>query len=189
MQGEKYIEVIRPLLSEKRFHHSLCVAASAVELAEKYGGDTEKAYTAGILHDIMKDTEPRKQLQILENSGIILGSLDLAEPKLWHAKAGAAYVQDVLGEAEDIVAAIACHTTAKGGMTLLDKILFLADFVSADRDYDGVEEMREATARSMEEGMDIALSFSIVDLAQRRRVIHPDTVEAYNELMLQQRSK
>lgn len=188
MQGDRYIEVIRPLLSEKRFCHSLNVAKSAAALADRYGADREKAYTAGILHDIMKDTEPRKQLQIIENSGIIFGTIDRAEPKLWHAKAGAAYVRDQLGVEGDIVAAIACHTTAKAGMTILDKVLFLADFISEDRDYDGVEQMRAATGRSMEEGMDIALSFSIVDLVERRKAVHPDTLDAYNELILQQRA-
>ena len=176
------------MLSEKRFLHSLNVAKSAAELAEQYGADKEKAYTAGILHDIMKDTDGRKQLQIIENSGIIFGNLDRTEPKLWHAKAGAAYVRDVLGENDEIAQAIACHTTAKGGMTLLEKVLFLADFISDDRDYDGVEQMREATSRSIEEGMDIALSFSIIDLVERRKAIHPDTLEAYNELVLQQRA-
>ncbi len=188
MQGDRYIEIIRPLLSEKRFLHSLNVAKSAAVLADRYGADREKAYTAGILHDIMKDTEPRKQLQTIENSGIIFGTIDRAEPKLWHAKAGAAYVRDQLGVEEDIVAAIACHTTAKAGMTILDKVLFLADFISEDRDYDGVEQMRAATDRSMEDGMEIALSFSIVDLVERRKAVHPDTLDAYNELILQQRA-
>ena len=73
-------------------------------------------------------------------------------------------------------------------MTTLDKVLFLADFISEDRDYDGVEQMRAATARSMEEGMDIALSFSITDLVERRKAVHPDTLDAYNELMLQQKA-
>ena len=188
MQGDRYVEVIRPLLSEKRFLHSLNVAKSAASLAAQYGTDREKAYTAGILHDIMKDTDGRKQLQIIENSGIIFGTIDRAEPKLWHAKAGAAYARDQLGMDEDIVAAIACHTTAKAGMTMLDKVLFLADFISEDRDYDGVEQMRAATARSMEEGMDVALSFSITDLVERRKAVHPDTLDAYNELMLQQKA-
>lgn len=188
MQGDRYVEVIRPLLSEKRFLHSLNVAKSAASLADQYGTDREKAYTAGILHDIMKDTDGRKQLQIIENSGIIFGTIDRAEPKLWHAKAGAAYARDQLGMDEDIVAAIACHTTAKAGMTMLDKVLFLADFISEDRDYDGVEQMRAATARSMEEGMDVALSFSITDLVERRKAVHPDTLDAYNELMLQQKA-
>lgn len=188
MQGDRYIDIIRPLLSEKRFLHSLGVAKSAAELADRYGADREKAYTAGILHDIMKDTDGRKQLQIIEDSGIMFGSLDRAEPKLWHAKAGAAYVRQRLGEDEEIVRAIACHTTAKGGMTLLEKVLFLADFISEDRDYDGVEQMRKATLRSMEEGLEIALSFSIVDLVERRKAVHPDTLDAYNELVLQQRA-
>ena len=73
-------------------------------------------------------------------------------------------------------------------MTRLDKVLFLADFISDDRDYDGVEEMRAATARSMEEGLDVALSFSIMDLVERRKAVHPDTLDAYNELILQQRA-
>ena len=184
MQGDRYIETIRPFLGDKRFHHSLNVARAAADLADRFGADREDAYTAGILHDIMKEVDGEKQLQIMAESGILLGSVERAEPKLWHAIAGAAYVRRQLGLAGPIADAIACHTTGKAGMTVLDKVLFLADFISDDRHYDGVEEMRAATARSMEEGLEVALTFTLTDLVERRRAVHPDTLAAYNEWVL-----
>ena len=72
MNLEEYKAVIRPLLSEKRYYHSVCVSKAAVELAKKYGADPQKAETAGILHDIMKDLPPEQQLQKMKQYGIHL---------------------------------------------------------------------------------------------------------------------
>ena len=158
MEGEKYIEVIRPLMGEKRFVHSLNVAKSAVMLADKYGGDREKAFTAGILHDIMQEASPERQLKILSDNGIILDKVSKSAHKLWHAKAGAAYCQDILKIVDfDILNAISFHTTARAGMSLLEKIIYLADYIGEDRDYNGVEEMRKATLHSLEEGLELSL--------------------------------
>lgn len=182
---DEYKELLRSRLTPKRYAHSLAVADEAVRLAEKYGGNREKAYVAGLLHDICKDESKDSLLQTLDKFGIIPSKLELGAPKLWHAKAGAAYVKVELGiDDSEIIDAISYHTTARADMTLLDKILYLADFTSADRDYDGVEDMRKAVDISIEKAMDEALSFSIMDLVEARRAIHPDTVEAYNQLVL-----
>ena len=96
MNNQYYIDIIRPKLTEKRFHHSMCVAGMAGKLAEKYGADPEKAYVAGILHDIMKDTPKDEQLKIIENSDILLDNVEKSQFKLLHAIAGYAYIRDVL---------------------------------------------------------------------------------------------
>ena len=85
---------------------------------------------------------------------------------------------------DEIVTAIRFHTTARAGMTLTDKILYLADFTSADRDYDDVDVMRRLVDESLESALRYALSYSIVDLINKGKPIHPDTVEAYNEICL-----
>ena len=76
-------------LSPERYAHSLAVAERAAQLAKIYGEDEEKAYTAGLLHDIMKEAEPREQLQLLEKYGIILNRTEMMAPKIWHSFAGA----------------------------------------------------------------------------------------------------
>ncbi|MBQ7288103.1 MAG: bis(5'-nucleosyl)-tetraphosphatase (symmetrical) YqeK [Clostridia bacterium] len=184
MTVEEYKEILRNKLTEKRYHHSLCVAEEAVRLAEKYGCDTQKAFYAGLLHDILKDTPGDEQLQIMQELGIILTEIERSAPKLWHAMAGSAYLRYTFDLSEDIVSAVRYHTTAKPDMTLLEKVLYLADYTSADRDYDGVEEMRRAVEVSMEAALRVALQFTVQDLSARNLPIHPDTFMAYNEIML-----
>ncbi len=180
-----YKRILMERLTEKRYLHSLAVADEAVRLAKKYGGDTEKAYLAGLLHDIMKDAPKEEMLQTIERFGIILTEIEKASPKLWHAIAGACYVRQQLDvEDGDIVRAIRYHTTARKNMTQVEKILYLADFTSADRDYPGVDKMRRAVDGDMETAMAEALTFTITDLAAQGHAIHPDTVEAYNEIAL-----
>ena len=87
----------------------------------------------------------------------------------------------------EILDAVRYHTTARAGMTLLDKVLYLADFVSADRDYEGVEALRALVHQDLEAGLREALSFSIAELLQKPAPIHRDTVEAWNAEMLQRK--
>ena len=179
---EQCITAIREKLSHKRFIHSLNVADEAEHLAKKWGADPERARIAGLLHDIMKDTPPEEQLQILAKFGIMLDNVQKKEGKLLHAITGAAYIERVLRvDDPDIVNAVRYHTTGRRGMTILEKVLFLADFISADRDYEGVEPLRNAVSRGLKDGMLQSLQFTIGDLAARLCAIHPDTVDAYNE--------
>lgn len=185
MNYEEYKEILKKRLTPKRYIHSLAVADEAVRLSEKYGCDAEKAYTAGLLHDICKDEPAEELLQTVNKYGIILSALEKNAPKLWHAMAGSAYIEKELGiDDREILDAVRYHTTARADMSLLDKILYLADFTSADRDYPGVEDMRKAVDISLEQAMEAALSFSVIDLVESGRAVHPDTVEAYNQMIL-----
>ena len=184
---QDYEAILRPLLSEKRLHHSICVAKAAVELARRWGVDENKAYTAGMLHDIMKDTPREKQLKYMQEFGIILSDIQKKTPKIWHQMCGAAYLEHRLGiQDRDILDAVRYHTTGRAGMSLLEKVIFTADYISDDRDYDGVEELRKAAFRSLEEAMLIGLSFTVEDLASQKLPIASDTFMAYNECCLAQ---
>ena len=184
---QDYETILRPLLSEKRLHHSICVAKAAVELARRWGADENKAYAAGMLHDIMKDTPREKQLKYMQEFGIILSDIQKKTPKIWHQMCGAAYLEHRLGiQDRDILDAVRYHTTGRAGMSLLEKVIFTADYISDDRDYDGVEELREAAFRSLEEAMLIGLSFTVEDLASQKLPIASDTFMAYNECCLVQ---
>lgn len=180
----EYVEILRERLSEKRFYHSLAVAKEALRLAEKYGADTKKSFLAGLLHDICKDDEPNLQLQLFTEFGIILDTVEKKARKLWHARAGAVHLKEKLGISdEEIISAVRYHTTAKAGMSLLDKILYLADFTSEDRDYSGVDDMRRAVDISLEHALREALIFTVVDLTEKGMPIHPDTLDAYREVV------
>ncbi|MDD6284324.1 MAG: bis(5'-nucleosyl)-tetraphosphatase (symmetrical) YqeK [Firmicutes bacterium] len=181
MTDEKIKDIIKSRLSEKRYQHSLAVADEAKILADRYGCDPDKAYTAGLLHDIMKCAPVDEQLAAVDRSGVAMTELEISAPKLYHAMAGAAYIEHELGITDrEIIDAVRYHTTARAGMSTLEKVIYLADFTSADRDYDGVDEMRAAVRRTLHEAMMIALKFSISDLLGCERAVHPDTLAAYN---------
>ena len=187
MDIERYIGELDSL-SEYRRTHSVNVAAESVRLAEKYGGDIEKARLAGLLHDITKETAPEQQLKIIEDGGIILTELERRTPKLWHAISGACYVRDVLGiDDEDIFNAIRYHTTARAGMSQLEKLIFLADFTSAERDYPDIDVIRAHAEESIEAGMLYGLKFTVMRLCSRGDLISPDALAAYNEILLEQK--
>ncbi|MGN0172367.1 MAG: nicotinate-nucleotide adenylyltransferase [Acutalibacteraceae bacterium] len=184
-RDEQFKQIIRRRLKPERYAHSLAVADEAKRLARLYGADEQKAYTAGLLHDIMKNTDQEAQLQILKDFDILLDTVERQSPKLWHARVGAVFIERVLGvEDEEIVTAVRYHTTARAGMSLLEKVLYLADFTSADRDYDDVDVMRRLVDENMDRAMIYALRYTIAELTQRERPVHPDTFGAYNEWIL-----
>ena len=155
---DKYKSILQNRLTTKRYNHSLCVADEAVRLAEKYGGDKEKAYLAGLLHDITKNSTEQEHLHIFQEFGIMLNDIEKNAEKLWHAMSGAAYIEHVLGIKDyEIITAVRYHTTARAEMSQLEKLLYLADFTSADRDYDDIDVMREKVEISMEAALDYAL--------------------------------
>ena len=184
-RDDQYKDIIRSRLTPQRYEHSLAVAMEAKRLAIKWGADPDKAYTAGLLHDILKNTAPALQLQILKDFDILLDAVEQSSPKLWHAIGGAAFIERVLGvEDKEIVTAVRYHTTARAGMSPLERVLYLADFTSADRDYDDVDVMRRLVDEDADEAMRYALAYTIGELTQKQAPVHPDTFGAYNELTL-----
>ncbi len=182
---EQYIDLIKERLRPERYIHSMNVARCAQQLALQYGADPDQAYLAGILHDVCKNDSDEKMLQMFSEFGIILDNIQQREKKLWHAICGAAYVQRVLHiEDRAVIDAIRYHTTARERMTLLDKILYIADFVSEERDFEGVEQLRESLRLGLDHCYVDALVFSIQELTQQKKPVHPDTCLAYNQAVL-----
>lgn len=187
---KRIIADIRSHLGDYRYEHSLNVAASSKALAEKYGGDEDICYVAGLLHDVLKEQPRNEALAFFGNNGIVPSELEMNAPKLWHAMAGAAYIKNNYPELPDEAAeAVRYHTTGKENMTLTEKILFVADFISADRDYPGVDEMRARAEKSLESAMEEGLRFTIWELSEKCVPIHPDTVSAYNYILLNERKQ
>ena len=181
----EYKEILQKRLTPKRYNHSLCVADEAVRLAKKYGGDQEKAYLAGLLHDITKNATREEHLQIFTRFGIILDDVEENAMKLWHAISGSLYIEHILGVNDtEIIDAIRYHTTAKEDMSPLCLVLYLADFTSRDRDYPDVEVMRNLVDISFNKALVYALQYTIKDLAEQKRAIHFDTLKAFNKAVL-----
>lgn len=178
----EYTEILRGRLTERRFIHSLNVADSARELAEIYGCDPDKAYTAGLIHDCCKDEPAGLQLSYMLGNGAELIECEINTAKLYHSICGSVYIQKEFGiDDVEIINAVRYHTTGRANMSVLEKVIFIADFISAERDYNGVEIMREKAKRSLDEAIVEGLSFTIKDLIDAGRIIHPDTLGAYND--------
>lgn len=184
-RNAEFLEEIKKRLNPDRLYHSLNVADEAKKLAKHFVADEQKAFTAGLLHDILKNTPDSELLQYFERNGIMLTETERASRKTWHAMAGADFLRRELHVTdEDILSAVRWHTTGRAGMTLLDKVLFVADFISADRDYPGVERMREKAYVSLEDAMLEGLQFTINELMENAWPVHEDSIRAYNELVI-----
>lgn len=187
----EYKTLLREMLDDYRYIHSLGVAESARELAEIYGYDTDTAYKAGLLHDIMKNATKDYQLQIMEKGGIILSRAEKNNPKLWHAMAGECYLRDEMGiDDEELLGAVRYHTTGKAGMSLLQKIVYIADYISKERSYPDVDVMRRLSKEiSLEEASLYALRFSIRKFESTLGIIHTDSIDYYNELIIERKEE
>ena len=178
---KKYRQVIKPLMGAKRYKHSVNVADMAVKLAKKFGCDEDKAYTAAILHDCQKETEPTLMLKEAKESGFYVDPVEIDCPKLWHAVAGAYYVKNTLKITdEEILSAIRFHTVGRADMSDIEKIVFLADTVSAERDFEDVEKYRKIVLDDLDNGMFMVLRWSITKTVGRKDRIPLCTLEAYN---------
>lgn len=186
----EYKKIIKSMMSENRYNHCVNVSKEAVKLAKRYGGDEEKASIAGILHDITKEMPKEEQLQIMLDSGIILDDIQKNAPKLWHGISGSVYIKNHLDiNDEDILNAVCYHTTGRAGMSLLEKIIFVADFTSEERTYKGVATMRKKSRKSLEDAMLYGFKFTFSDLSSRELAIHPDELACYNEIVLNNSTK
>ena len=152
---EELKALLRSRMNEHRFEHSLNVAKRAVFLAKKYGADPEKAEFAGLIHDICKGIPNEEQLAIIENAGIELDEDTLKSPALWHSIAGAVYSEHELSVTDnDVLNAIRYHTSGRGKMSILEKVVYMADLTSAERNYPDAEYTRNLTDYDLAEGKD-----------------------------------
>ncbi|MCI3923189.1 bis(5'-nucleosyl)-tetraphosphatase (symmetrical) YqeK [Paenibacillus sp. TRM 82003] len=172
-------------MPEKRWRHTLGVVQSAVELAERFGADPEKARVAAILHDVAKYWPVDRQSAAIREEGAAAGLDTLPYDKeLWHSHAGAYAAKRDFGiEDEDILDAIRYHTSGRVGMTTLDKVVCLADYIEPGRDFPGVDRIRELANVSLEQALVEGLSGTILFLLQKNKRIYPLTVLARNDLL------
>lgn len=182
--AEDYKALIKGMMGKKRFQHSCNVADMCVKLAQIHGEDEEKAYTAGILHDIRKEADLDEMKKEVLASGFYVDPAELEMQKTWHGIAGAYYVKNVLGITDtDILNAIRFHTVGRARMSRLEKIVYLGDIVSAERDYPDVEKYRAYALKNLDNAMFRAMKWQIPDLIAGEKKVPVSSLEAYNFYM------
>ena len=169
-------------LKYKRIPHVLGTEQEAIRLAERYGADVEKARVAALLHDCTKKLDMEQQLALCRQYGIQLDELERRALKLLHAKTGAAIARDVFGVDDEIYRAIWWHTTGHAGMTLLEKIIYLADYIEPSRDFPGVDKLRSVCYKDLDEGLLLGLEMTIKEMTDLGNPVHHATIEARDAL-------
>lgn len=169
-------------LKHSRIGHVLGTEEEAIRLAQSYGADVEKARRAALLHDCTKRLSLQEHLEICERYGVEVDELEKTSPNLLHSKTGAAIAQHVYGECQEVCEAIKWHTTGKPHMTLLEKILYIADYIEPTRAFPGVDTLRKAVYQDLDAGVLMGME-NTIDLMQRRGdPIHPNTTQARDAL-------
>ncbi len=180
------LEQLRPValsfLNHRRISHVLGTEQEALRLAERWGADPDKARRAALLHDCTKKRNLAEQLETAERFQVPLDDMERREIKLLHAKTGAGIAAAVFGTDEEITNAIRWHTTGRGGMTLLEKVIYLADYIEPTRDFPGVEELRRVCYEDLDAGLLLGLEMTIREMESRNAPIHPKTLEARGAL-------
>lgn len=170
-------------LKPKRMPHVLGTEQEAVRLTRRYGGDETQARIAALLHDCTKKLEMPEQLALCKRYDIALDELERKALKLLHSKTGAAIARDVFGVEDAVYDAIWYHTTGKPDMTLLEKIIYLADYIEPSRDFPGVEELRQAVYEDLNHGLLMGLSMTIQEMEEMGNPVHHLTRDARDYLL------
>jgi len=170
------------MVRAKRHDHILGVEEEAVRLARRWGADTGYARRAGILHDCTKYWTGQRHKQLCKMCGQELDELEQQTEKLLHAKSGACIARTVFGEPDEVYDAILWHTTGKPDMTLLEKILYVADYMEPNREFEGVDRLRDLAYTDLDSALLLGLEMTVLDMEVRCKRIHPMTWEARNWL-------
>lgn len=189
MKGDKNMtcgeaeKMVKKALSKKRFTHTVNVRDKAVKLAALYGASEEKAALAALLHDAAKELPKEELLQILRENAIIAGDAENSPPPVWHGVCAAILAQTRWGvEDREVLDAIRYHTTGRAGMTKLDKIIFLSDMISAERDYPEVEELRRLSLQDLDTAVATALRYNVEWMEACGKTIDPITRRALDDM-------
>ena len=183
------IEEMRALLQQslkpKRYEHSVRVYETALKMAEHFRADVKKVAIAALIHDCGRQISKEQSVAKAKELGIPVDPVEESQPILLHAKLGVYYAVHKYGvDANDkeVLDAIRYHSTGTADMTDIARIVFLADLIEPGRDFEGVDEIREASFRDLDRGMLLSYDNTIRYLLEDGLLIHPDAIAGYNQL-------
>ncbi|WP_333860076.1 bis(5'-nucleosyl)-tetraphosphatase (symmetrical) YqeK [Clostridium sp.] len=187
---EEIKKYLKERLSEKRYEHSLNVKKTAVKLAETYKGEVEKAALAGLVHDCAKHMSDDEILSLADKNGIFVDEVSRLNPKLLHGNVGSVVAKKIMGVFDqEVLSAVACHTTGKKNMNLLEKIIYIADYIEPARNFPGVEELRKKAFIDLDGAILDAFNNTIQVVINRGQLLHLNTIEGRNYLVFHSRER
>ena len=175
---EELEQVVISLLKPSRVKHVLGCRDTAAALAEKWGANVTDAARAGLLHDITKALDGPLQLTLCQEYGTILDDFSKRYPKTLHALTGSLVAERIFGENKAVVSAIRSHTTGKAGMNLLEKIIYVADYMEPNRDFPGVERLRQLAFTDMDAALKLGLEYTLEHLKRQGAEVSPESQAA-----------
>ncbi|WP_026674614.1 bis(5'-nucleosyl)-tetraphosphatase (symmetrical) YqeK [Alkalihalobacterium bogoriense] len=189
MEREEALEIVKAHLTEHRYTHTVGVMETAILLAKKYGQNKEKAELAAIFHDYAKFRPKDEMKAILLQQQIAVDMLDYGD-ELLHAPCGAYLVKQEVGiDDEEVLQAIESHTTGRPNMTMLEKIIFISDYIEPNRIFPGVEEVRQVTFQDIDEGILMSIKNTVTFLMKKNQLVYPGTLATYNEMVQSRQNK
>ena len=175
---EKLEQVVVSLLNPNRVAHVLGCRDTAIDLAKRWGADVTDAGRAGLLHDITKALDGPLQLTLCDEYGIVLDEFSKKYTKTLHALTGSLVAERIFGENKQVVDAIRSHTTGKANMNTLEKILYVADYMEPNRDFPGVEKLRQLAYADLDKALKLGLEMTMEMLQKNHQEISPASAEA-----------
>ena len=175
---ERLEGVVLSLLNPDRIRHVLGCRDTAVALAKRWGADETDAARAGILHDITKALDGPLQLTLCDAYGKMLTDFSRKYPKTLHALTGSLVAERIFGENPQVVSAICHHTTGRAGMNLLETIIYVADYIEPNRDFPGVERLRELAFTDIQAALKLGLEMTLEHLKRQGSEVSPESREA-----------
>ena len=172
---EQLEPIVVRLLNPNRVRHVLGCRDTAVELARRWGADENDAARAGMLHDITKALDGPLQLTVCQEYGKILDVFSRKYPKTLHALTGSLVAERIFGENPQVVEAIRNHTTGRAEMGLLETIIYVADYMEPNRDFPGVEKLRELAFTDIYAALKLGLRMTLDHLARQGSEVSPET--------------
>jgi predicted HD superfamily hydrolase involved in NAD metabolism len=183
MKREEALKRVKEKMTEQRYIHTVGVMETAITLAKLYGVDQKKAELAAIFHDYAKFRSKEEMREIIISQAMP-SDLLLYNAELWHAPVGAYLVEKEAGiKDQEILDAIRYHTSGRVGMTTLEKVIYLADYIEPGRRFHGVAEVRELAKVHLDKALIKAVQNTIHFLLKKDQPIYPDTFYTYNDLV------
>ncbi len=184
MTTKEMKEELKKSLSKKRYIHTLGVVKSARELASQYGADKEKAALAALLHDCAKELKLADMQQLVRVHEQAVDEDMFHNGALLHGLAGMILAKEKYGITDpDVLEAIRVHTTGKEHMSILDKVVFLADYIEENRDFPGVEELREASSIDLDRAVLLGYDNTIHFLLASEDTIYTPSIIGRNDII------